>query len=58
MNSITPEDFRNNPELRLQLDEAARRERARLMRAGLIWLRERLTPRIHALPVRWIARLG
>jgi len=58
MNPITLEEFHDNPELRLQLHRAARRERARLVHAGFVWLRDRLTPRIHLRPARWIARLG
>ena len=58
MNPITLEDFHNHPDLRLQLDQAARRERSRLVRAGLAWLGDRLTPRINFPAARWIARLG
>lgn len=58
MEPITLEDFYKDPEMHRRLLEAAHRERARLMRAGLLWLRDRLTPRIHALPARWIGRLG
>jgi hypothetical protein len=58
MNPITLEDFHNDPELQFRLQAAAQRERARLLRAGLHWLRGRLTPRLPALPLRWLHRLG
>ena len=56
MNRITLEAFYNDPALRRRLFEAARRERAKAVRAGLVWLRERLTPQLH--PGDWIGRLG
>jgi len=56
MNCITLEAFYNDPALRSRLFEAARRERSRAVRAGLVWLRERLRPRLR--PTDWIARLG
>lgn len=58
MNRITRHDFYNDPDLPARLHAAARRERARLLLAGLHWLLARLTPRLPALPLRWIHRLG
>lgn len=58
MNPITLQDFYNDPGLYRRLDQAARRERARLVHAGILRLRDQFTPRIHAGPPTWIARLG
>jgi hypothetical protein len=56
MNRYVMEEFYNDPALRRRLFETAHRERARVFRLGLAWLRERLSPRIGG--SRWLARLG
>jgi hypothetical protein len=58
MNRYLLEEFHSDPALRRRLFEAARRERARSVRAGLAWLRDHLTSGIRFRPSRWIARLG
>ena len=58
MEPITLEDFQNDPALRRRLFETAHRERARAFHAGITWLWNLVTPRVHARPARWLARLG
>ena len=58
MNRYVMEEFYSDPALRRRLFETAHRERARVFRLGLAWLRERLIPRLHVRPSRWLARLG
>lgn len=58
MYPITLEAFQSDPALRRRLFETAHRERARAIGAAFVWLFERLTPRIHFRPSRWIGRLG
>ncbi len=58
MKTITQEQYYADADMRLHMLEVAHRERARAIRAGFDWLRDRLTPRIHIRPARWIARLG
>jgi len=60
MYPVTLEEFHNNPALRRRLFAMARRERAAAIRAGLHWLRERLTTRVRWLThsPQWIGRLG
>ena len=58
MAPITLQRYYGDPELRFRLEEAAHRERARLVKAGLDWLRERLKPQLQLQPGRWIERLG
>jgi hypothetical protein len=60
MNTVLLEHYRTNPALRRRLIEAAHRERARTVEAGLAWLlgriAESLLPRRST--ARWLARLG
>jgi len=56
MNRYVMEEFYSDPALRRRLFEKAHRERARVFRLGLAWLREHLSPRLS--PSRWLARLG
>ncbi len=62
MDRMTLEDFYNDPEFYRRANQAAQRERARMIREGLGWIWERaaalLTPRIHVRPTGWIERLG
>ena len=62
MNRYILEEFHNDPALLHRLfGEArreARRERARAVRAGLAWLRKRLTLRLRLHAPRWTERLG
>ncbi len=58
MNRYILEEFHNDPALRRRLFAEARRDRARAVQAGLVWLIRHLTPRFHVRPGRWIERLG
>jgi hypothetical protein len=62
MNRYAIEEFYRIPELRGRLYHAARRHRARALRDAAVWLwrhaKALVTPRSHARPARWIARLG
>jgi hypothetical protein len=56
MNRYVAEELYRIPDLHQRLDLAARRERARAIHAGFVWLKTQLSPRLD--PARWLARLG
>jgi hypothetical protein len=60
MNRYAIEEYYRIPDLHGRLDRAARRNRARALHEGAVWLwnhaKALVTPRAHA--ARWIARLG
>ena len=56
MNQRTLKDLYDDPALRRELFQKAKRERAAAIRAAYVWLRDRLTPGLH--PGHWIGRLG
>ena len=58
MNRFIIDEFYRDPALRDRLFAEARRERSRAIRAGLGWLRRRLTPRFDFHPRHWMERLG
>jgi hypothetical protein len=62
MNCYVPEELYSIPDLRERLDRAAHRNRARAIYGAAAWLWSRAkslaAQRTHALPGRWIARLG
>jgi hypothetical protein len=68
MNRYVLEEYYRIPELRGRLYYAARRERARALHDAALWLwrsakafvtsKAHVTPRSHARPARWMARLG
>jgi hypothetical protein len=65
MNRYILEEFHSNPALVRRVYARASRERSRVLyaafrvlHAAFAWLRERLTPRVHLRPGRWIDGLG
>jgi hypothetical protein len=58
MNRYIVDEFYQDPALRRRLFESARRERGRVIRAGLAWVRHHLTARLPSQTGRWIERLG
>lgn len=61
MNRNILEEFYEDPDRQRRLLQNAHRERARVVKAGLLWLWKQarnLPPRGHGRPARWMARLG
>jgi hypothetical protein len=58
MNRYVIDEFHRNPAVLQALLSNARQERNRSLRAGLAWLRKRLTPRFDFRPSHWMERLG
>ena len=62
MNRYMHDEYYRIPDLHARLDQAARRERARVFAAGLAWLlkyaRTHLVPRFSFGRAHWIERLG
>jgi hypothetical protein len=69
MNRYSMEEFHRIPDLYIEIEQSARRERARVMRAGYAWLARAFATwlgktkahfgrRGSVRPSRWLARLG
>lgn len=56
MNRYIVDEYYRDPALRQRLLARARRERSRVLHAGLAWLVRRLAPGFR--PLRWTERLG